>query len=87
MQAMTMSLRVGSRGSRLEVGPAGFGGGAGSRGFGVRASVDRRVDPNGSQLPDTAYRASCWYAMDWKDMRCSGDTPSRSIAKRCSGVE
>jgi hypothetical protein len=31
--------------------------------------------------------ASCWYAIDWNDMRCSGETPSFSIAARCSGVE
>ena len=45
-----------------------------------------RVGPNGSQLPDT-YRASCWSAIDWNDMRCSGETPWRPIAARCSGVE
>ena len=31
--------------------------------------------------------ASCWYAIDWNDSRCSGETPSFSIAARCSGVE
>ncbi len=31
--------------------------------------------------------ASCWYAVDWKDMRCSGETPIRRMASRCSGVE
>ena len=31
--------------------------------------------------------ASCWYAVDWNDSRCSGETPSRAIASRCSGVE
>jgi hypothetical protein len=34
-----------------------------------------------------SYSASCWYAIDWKLMRCSGETPSFSIAARCSGVE
>ena len=33
------------------------------------------------------YSASCWYAIDWNDIRCSGETPSFSIAARCSGVE
>ena len=33
------------------------------------------------------YSASCWYAVDWNDMRCSGETPWRWIASRCSGVE
>jgi hypothetical protein len=37
-------------------------------------------------VPPT-YSASCWYAIDWKLMRCSGDTPIFSIAARCSGVE
>jgi hypothetical protein len=31
--------------------------------------------------------ASCWYAIDWNDSRCSGETPSFSMAARCSGVE
>ena len=42
------------------------------------------------QFEDVAlsgYSASCWYAVDWNDIRCSGETPSRAIAARCSGVE
>ena len=34
-----------------------------------------------------AQRASCWYAVLWNDIRCSGETPWRWIASRCSGVE
>ena len=49
---------------------------------GIRGS-DARVD---DEL-ERAQSASCWYAIDWNDSRCSGDTPRRSIAARCSGVE
>ena len=34
-----------------------------------------------------AQSASCWYATDWKDRRCSGEMPWAAIASRCSGVE
>ena len=34
-----------------------------------------------------SHNASCWYAIDWNDIRCSGETPSLEIAARCSGVE
>ena len=40
-----------------------------------------------ARRPAGRYSASCWYAVDWKDMRCSGETPMRAIASRCSGVE
>jgi len=41
----------------------------------------------GSRLRARRYRDSDSYAADWNDMRCSGETPWRAIASRCSGVE
>ena len=41
----------------------------------------------GARLVVLLQSASCWYAIDWNDSRCSGETPSFSIAARCSGVE
>ena len=33
----------------------------------------------------SGYSASCWYALDWNDNRCSGETPSRAIAAAMLG--
>ena len=52
---------------------------------GARLSARRGIGDLG--LPSAGQGASCWYAIDWNDMRCSGETPSFSIAARCSGVE
>ncbi len=69
MHVTIASRRAGSRragagtGAATAVGSAGEPGAGGSTG-----SADRRVEPKGSQLPDT-YSASCWYAIDWNDIR------------------
>ena len=49
-----------------------------------RAGEARRSARGATSPP---YKASCWYAIDWNDSRCRGETPSRSMAARCSGVE
>ena len=52
-----------------------------------------RSEPCPGALPTRRARAgrryseSCWYAALWKERRCSGETPRRWIASRCSGVE
>ena len=85
MQVTIASRRAGSR-----LAGAGAGAGAGDAGEtgtgGSAGSACCRVGPKGSQVPGT-YSASCWYAIDWNDIRCSGETPCFSIAARCSGVE
>src|SRR4051812_1627403 len=56
----------------------------------VRVAILRRVHdrhPACGSFETGSYSASCWYAIDWKLSRCSGETPSSAIAARCSGVE
>jgi len=60
--------------------------------LGCRRRRDRRSGPSRRPRPARGdrlnpYSASCSYAVDWNDSRCSGDTPWRAIAARCSGVE
>ena len=54
-----------------------------------QATVTTHADVTDSSRsrPVGRYSASCWYAIDWKLMRCSGETPCFAIAARCSGVE
>jgi hypothetical protein len=64
---------------------AGDRGTAGRTGNGAR---DRGTAPEGARDgPAQPSSASWWYAIDWNDSRCSGETPCLAIAARCSGVE
>ena len=86
MQVTIASRRAGSR--RAAAADAAAGRPA-PRARPARRPSGSAAAASGRRAPScrTPYSASCWYAIDWNDIRCSGETPCFSIAARCSGVE
>ena len=56
---------------------------------GARRPAARGVAGPGARCTGAAQRPSesCWYAIEAKDRRCTGEMPCAAIAARCSGVE